>query len=330
MTKRIGAKSKDTPTVSQATALQNAWEHFNRELWGGSLSPVMLRVERRKMKGSGYFRPSPWAFKKTVNRAHDIVLSSEILKLDPREVFACLCHQIVHQWQHVNGESTNSSYHSQSWSDEMTRIGLTPTSNGRLNGKNTGHHMTQLVVEDGAYDLAFKAMPPDAILPWVSGIEQEDAEEQGEPREKPKPASKAKSKYGCGCSQVWGKAGINTMWCMKCHEKLTGEGSTVDPGHWEWEKKAKGLVVAFAKLGGVEVDYDPSRLPSLVIHGASGFWSCSSDTWLEAFLHLMEWMPKETSNGFDFSGVEIPVEVSESNGVLSYEQEKLEHKGEGQ
>lgn len=325
MNARIGAKVKAKPTVIQAAAYQKAWDYFNRTLWNGSLSPCMLVFSRRKAKNGGHFSPHSW--QGPTGKTHEIALNADILNRWPsiRDVFALLVHEMCHQWQFDHGEKYANAYHNAEWGQEMDRVGLTPTATGEPGGKRTGYRMFHYIVEGGPYDLAFKAMPPEISLPWTSGMGVKEAE-------KPKPKNKDKVKYSCSCGTVWGKSGIKTLWCMGCHGKMTGEGSGKRVTDWLWEKQAEALVRAFAAMADLEVLCCPDMFDGcgFYVDESHGKAHIRFNTYLEALVNIIKWMPKEASNGFDFSGVEIPVEVSESNGVLSYEQEKLEHKGEGQ
>ena len=74
---------------------------------------------------------------------------------------------------------------------------------------------------------------------------------------------------------------------------------------WEWDVKARGIVEALAKLSDIPVHFDAGSSPALNIGGPDKpFWG----NWLEALVHVAEWMPRNGSP-FDFGGVEIPVDV---------------------
>jgi hypothetical protein len=82
---------------------------------------------------------------------------------------ATLAHEMAHQWQHEFGHPPRSNYHNREWGTKMKEIGLYPSNTGESGGKETGQSMTHYVIDGGAFQEAFRAMPEAFKIPWSSG-----------------------------------------------------------------------------------------------------------------------------------------------------------------
>ena len=315
MTKRIAEAAP--PTINQFQSYQRAFDYFNRALWGGRLSPCMLQFSRRKATNGGHFAPLSWEGGSA--RTHEIAMNANVMKkFSLRDTFAILVHEMAHQWQYDHGEKYAGAYHNREWGAEMERIGLMPSHTSAPGGKKTGYRMSHYILEGGSYDLAFKAMPPEVSLPWTTG----SVEAEGE---KDKAANKDKVKYSCECSQVWGKSDLGNLWCVRCHRAMTGPGNSDMYPTWEWDTRAKAIVMALAKMAGIPVHHDPGSMPALNIGGPEKpFWG----NWLEALVHVADWMPRHGSH-FDFGGAEIPVDVQTGVEALPHKAPQIELKEGG-
>ena len=329
MTKRIGKKS--APTVEQSNAYQAAFDYFNNTLWGGALSPCMLQTQRMPKRRLGEFIPKWWgprgkdgvgdcsSEEDAGRKKHEIALNANVLSQQSlRDIFSTLVHEMAHQWQFDHGAKYVGGYHNKEWGAEMERIGLMPSNTGAPGGKKIGYRMSHYILDGGPYDLAFKAMPPGVSLPWTTGSTEPEVERK-------KAANKDKVKYSCECSQVWGKSDLGNLWCVRCHRAMTGPGNSDMYPTWEWDTRAKAIVMALAKMAGIPVHHDLSSMPALNIGGAEKpFWG----NWLEALVHVADWMPRHGSH-FDFGGAEIPVDVQTGVEALPHKAPQIELKEGG-
>jgi len=58
-------------------------------------------------------------------------------------------HEMVHLWQHMHGKPGARGYHNKEWAAKMKAIGLQPSNNGMVGGKETGQHMMDYIIPDG-------------------------------------------------------------------------------------------------------------------------------------------------------------------------------------
>ena len=204
-----------TPTQDQFTAYQAMYDHFNRELFGGKLCPVVLNFSR-KANSLGFFAPERWAdsVSAKANRTHEISLNPSWLALrKPIETASTLVHEMVHCWQQESGKPGARGYHNAEWAARMKEVGLYPSSTGAPGGKETGFRMTHYIVEGGAFAKAFRKLPKQA-LPWLA-FDGTDAK---------KPRTSSKVKHTCPeCdANAWGKATLNLV-CGDCECPMTKE-----------------------------------------------------------------------------------------------------------
>lgn len=213
-------RTKQKPTPEQTAAYQGMFDYLNRVLFGGSLPSVILNFSRHA-RAYGFFAPERWGDGGGAV-THEISLNPKHLRRPPRAVAATLAHEMVHLWQHVAGKPSRRGYHNHEWADMMQAIGLAPSSTGEPGGKRVGQGMSHYIEEGGAFDLAFKAMPADLLLPW-------QCSEAGTGGGKPAPRSKVL--YRCPkCSlRMWGKPGAEPV-CGPCEAptapRLIEEGAT--------------------------------------------------------------------------------------------------------
>ncbi|MCC9603540.1 SprT-like domain-containing protein [Stieleria sp. JC731] len=146
------AKSKQRPTADTFSTLQEAYDFFNDQLWGGKLPQCMLLVHR-KAGAHGYYWPMQFKGPRG-KRIDEIALSPESMERTDREVLSTLVHEMAHLWQHHFG-SPSAGYHNAEWADEMDRLGLPASDTGEPGGKRTGKSMSHYIKRNGLYAKAF-------------------------------------------------------------------------------------------------------------------------------------------------------------------------------
>jgi len=212
------AGPKGDPTAAQFAAYRAMYDYFNRELFGGKLSPVMLNFSR-KAKALGFFAPKRWAAG-SGKSTHEISLNPSYLALRPlKDTASTLAHEMAHAWQQEFGKPGRGGYHNAEWAAKMKEIGLHPTSTGDEHGAETGDSMTHMIIKGGPFCRAFEKMPATCKLPWSSY----------DPEKEKKPRKASKIKYTCpGCEcNAWAKPESNLM-CGDCEE-------TMEPQEIEFE-----------------------------------------------------------------------------------------------
>lgn len=208
------------PTRETYTALQDAFDYFNRNLFNSEL-PQVLIVLHRKKGAKGYFWADMWHSQETLSDILDdnkvvseIALTPETLNRSDKEILSTLVHEMVHLWQHTCGTPSRSAYHNKEWADMMEEIGLHPTHNGQWDGKPTGQKVTHLIVEAHRFDVAATTFLEDRkVIQWF-GIQQGTKE-----------TKKNKVLYTCQCVpvvKVWGKPGL-AIACELCEATFTEE-----------------------------------------------------------------------------------------------------------
>lgn len=211
MAKRQKPANPPTPTVDQFGKYSQAWEYYNQKLFDGELSPCLLNFSRHKKRGAyGFFAAKKWH--KGDEVIHEISLCPETLSLGALEMMQTLVHEMVHQWQEDHGSPSRNGYHNAEWAAKMCSIGLIPTDTGEPGGKQTGQKIVDYPEVDGAFIKAFVAMPPEYLIPWLSG-----AGEAAPPKPPKQPPQIFK--YACGCGNEFkSKSDELDVTCNQCDE----------------------------------------------------------------------------------------------------------------
>lgn len=202
-----------TPTEQQTNTLQELYNYYNAELFKGELPNIILSLSRAgSAHTGGFFAPSRWVGKNTETKAlHEISLSPETLRKEPKTIVSILVHEMVHLWQHEYGKPSRSCYHNSEWADKMESIGLMPSDTGEKGGKRTGQQITHYIIENGKFEKAYEKMDKNLLLPF-----------EHVPLEQKK--TKNKTKYICvGCgAKVWGKEKLRIK-CKDCGKEFLAD-----------------------------------------------------------------------------------------------------------
>src|SRR5947209_20129451 len=109
----------NNPTTQTYTSLTSAYEFFNRELFGGTLPPCLITMQRHK-GAYGYFSGERFAnTSDPTDITDEIALNpSHFATRKPEEVLSTLVHEMVHLWQYHFGKRPSSGYHDKQRSEE--------------------------------------------------------------------------------------------------------------------------------------------------------------------------------------------------------------------
>jgi hypothetical protein len=203
-------------TPAEYRAFQQAYDFFNKELFGGALPNVLVTLQRHS-RAKGYFAPERFAGRTEAKlTAHELALNPDCFTgRTDEEILSTLAHEMCHVWQQAFGTPPRRSYHDREWARKMKEIGLQPSSTGEPGGKETGQHMSHRIIQDGPYAKAYARLKATGLeLHWQSAPE--------DPQAKAKRASK--TKFTCPeCGQnAWGKPDALLI-CGVCHEDGKGE-----------------------------------------------------------------------------------------------------------
>ncbi len=208
----------NNPTTQTYTSLTTAYDFFNRELFISGLPPCLITMQRHK-GAFGYFSGERFARTTNPNEVTDeIALNpAHFATRKPNEVLATLVHEMVHLWQHHNGEPPRKGYHDKQWAIKMREIGLIPTATGEPGGKETGQKMTHLIEENGRF-----ANAATKLFEEHPTILYHDRSSDNDTTRKKKAASK--TKYTCSsCGlNAWAKPEVSLV-CGNCQELMQAE-----------------------------------------------------------------------------------------------------------
>lgn len=198
-----------TPTAQTYTALETAFDHFNKTLFEGRLTPVMFTLTRKR-GAHGYFWADQFANKdEALGKTHEIALNPQSMDRSIEAVLSTLVHEMTHLEQELYGTSGKKGFHNLAWAELMLRVGLTPTDG---TGKMTGRKVTHTIDEGGPFEVALADLMPFDIPFFTQPVAA---------AEKKKDLSKIKHECGCG-NKAWAKHGSSLI-CGDCNEEMIGE-----------------------------------------------------------------------------------------------------------
>jgi hypothetical protein len=201
----------DRITPVEYSGLQDAFDHFNRELFDGALPDVFITYQR-KAHSHGYFSADRFSGRHGGElRRHELALNPDaFIGQADKQILQTLVHEQHHLWQHTVGNPAPRGYHNKEWAAKMKANGLQPSSTGMVGGKETGQRMLDYVIPGGRFEQSYERL---AAAGWKLNLESAH-------RPGPKGAgpNTNKSKFSCeaDCGQnAWGKPSLDTV-CVPC------------------------------------------------------------------------------------------------------------------
>lgn len=223
------------PTPEAYAELQQAFEHFNADLFDGELRDCLITLQRER-RTYGYFSSQRFVHR-SGEQTDEIAMNPSYFGIRSiRETLSTLVHEMVHAWQFHHGKPGRRGYHNREWAARMEAVGLMPSDTGEPGGRKVGERMTHYIVAGGPFDVACAELltrefrlswldrfPPERPRPpspavgggdaGAAGEDDDDGEDLGSLVELPPEVPVNRSnriKYRCGhcAAQVWGKPGL--------------------------------------------------------------------------------------------------------------------------
>jgi hypothetical protein len=198
-------------TPVEYSVLQQAVDHFNKQLFDGSLPDVFMTYQR-KAHSHGSYAPDRYSGRADEIRRGGLSLNPDnFIGQTDEQIAQTLVSLMAECWQDAFGTMRSArGYHNKEWAAKMKAIGLQPSSTGGVGGKETGQRMSSYIIPDGAFANAFTKL---AATGWKLNL-------QSAHRPGPKGAgpNTNKSKFSCeaDCGQnAWGKPSLDTV-CVPC------------------------------------------------------------------------------------------------------------------
>jgi hypothetical protein len=208
------------PTQAEYSGFQQAFDHFNRELFAGQLPPPLFTLQR-KANSMGYFSANRFMSRAGKATVSEIGLNPDgFIGQTDEQIMQTVVHEMVHAWQEVFGKPSRRGYHNKEWAAKMKVVGLYPSSTGMVGRKETGQRMSDYPIPGGAFQIAYGKLAATGFkLNWQSSVRS--TKENG---------PNSKTKFTCGqCSQnAWGKPDLQIR-CNVCDiEMLAVDRTTQD------------------------------------------------------------------------------------------------------
>ncbi|WP_417729050.1 hypothetical protein [Roseovarius sp.] len=222
------AVQPNSPTMDLSARLQFVYDYFNPALFDGALPECMLSLQRRKhMLGS--FGASVLA-STDGKTAHQICVNPSYFEtLGDLGICGTIvqaqCDLYRHDADTLNrrGSKGARGYHDKPWALQMLKVGLRPTDDGTWTGKMTGYGMTHLIIENGPFDRAARALLESGFeFRWRDRRSLIDPtklpDEPDDTGEDPKPTRAKYSCPSCGLN-AWAKPAARLV-CGVCSRPL--------------------------------------------------------------------------------------------------------------
>jgi predicted SprT family Zn-dependent metalloprotease len=239
------------PTAQAYAELQKAYDHFNLELFEGTLPDCLLTLQREK-DTYGYFSRNRF-ISSAGEKIDEIALNPSYFAVQPLvEILQTIAHEMVHLWQAHFGKPGRVRYHNGEFAAKMEAIGLMPSSTGQPGGRRTGDRVADYAIAGGRFLQACETLvTEDFRISWLdrfpsprqvlsaSTLSSLDLpasvgggappmqelvatslraqDEAGQAVLVTQPREQTRARYVCPCGvKVWGKPNIK-IWCGNCN-----------------------------------------------------------------------------------------------------------------
>ncbi len=192
-------------TLAEYGGLQEAFDFFNKELFGGELSDIFLTLQRRS-RSRGFFSANRFSARVGEYGRHELALNPDhFTGRTDEEICSTLVHEQCHE-RHYQITNRVTRYHDRKWGALMKSVGLYPSATGEPGGKETGVRVTHYILPKGPFAKAFIKL---AKTGWRLNLESMPPPKSDRGKDKPT--------FSCpSCGQnAWGKPGLQIT-CTIC------------------------------------------------------------------------------------------------------------------
>jgi hypothetical protein len=194
---------------------QQAFEHFNRELFANALPNVLITFPRRA-RMRGYFSAKRFVSRDGRTFYGELGLNPDgFIDRSDEQICSTLGHEMHHVWDEANGTAPKRHYHSKIWAAKMKENGLYPSSTGMVGGRETDASMSHYIIPDGAFARSYQRLAATGFRLDV----------QSAMRANTTRARDSKVKVTCPvCGQnAWGKPDLQVN-CRPCGVEMHSAG----------------------------------------------------------------------------------------------------------
>jgi predicted SprT family Zn-dependent metalloprotease len=211
MARKVNQRRAGAITPLEYSGLQDAYDHFNAELFDGKLLDVFITYQR-KAHSAGYFSADRFSGRVGKFGKHELALNPDgFINHTDEQVVQTLVHEMTHVWQHVFGKPSARGYHNKEWAAKMKSISLQPSSTGMVGGKETGQRMSDYIIPGGPFTKAYARL---AAKGWKLNL-------QSAHRPGPKGGINSKTKFTCSsCGQNAGGKPDLAILCKPCKVQM--------------------------------------------------------------------------------------------------------------
>jgi predicted SprT family Zn-dependent metalloprotease len=145
-------------TPIEYSGLQEAYDHFNAELFDGRLVDVFITYQRHA-HSKGYFAADRFSGRQIAFAKHELALNPDaFVDRSDEQIAPTLVHEMAHCWQKQHGTPGSRGYHNREWAAKMKSLGLQPSNTGVPGGKETGQSMSHYIIPDGPFAMTFRKL----------------------------------------------------------------------------------------------------------------------------------------------------------------------------
>lgn len=172
-------------TEKQYKNLDDAYQYFNKKLFGGKL-PECLITLNRKSRTYGYYHHEKFKSRDNSDRLSEISLNPDGFNdRTDVEILSTLVHEMCHVQQFFFGSPPRRGYHDKEFAVLMSEVGLQVSSTGEVGGRTTGQRMSHYIVKGGKFERVVGAfLLSGNKLHWNSIVEEKEVKERKKTREK--------------------------------------------------------------------------------------------------------------------------------------------------
>jgi hypothetical protein len=200
-------------TPAEYGKLQEAFDHFKKQLFDGLLPDVFITYQR-KAHSDGYFVPDRFDARVGKYNKGELALNPDrFFDRTDEQICSTFVRLMVKVWQFGRGTLPSRGYHNAEWAVKMKAIGLQPSSTGAPGGSETGQRMSSYIIPGGSFAKAYAGL---AATGWH--LDLQSAHQAGAKGRK----DSSKTKFSCSMcheQRVRGKP-FTLVACVPCLQEL--------------------------------------------------------------------------------------------------------------